>query len=61
MPKFFQCFVSFKLIQTNINYLENIYLKNIYILKKKERRGEEDGEKSYGKIVNIAITMLFDK
>ena len=63
MPKFFQCFVSFKLIQTNINYLENIYLKKIYIyiLKKKESRGEEDGEKSYGKIVIIAITMLFDK
>ena len=41
MPKFFQCFVSFKLIQTNINYLENIYLKKkkyIYIYIKEERK-----------------------
>ena len=56
MPKYFQCFASFKLIQTNINYLENIYLK-----KKKKRSGEDDREKNYGKIVIIAITMLFDK
>ena len=35
MPKYFQCFASFKLIQTNINYLENIYLKK-YIKKKKK-------------------------
>ena len=41
MPKFFQCFASFKLIQKNINYLENICLKinKIYIKKRKKKEG----------------------
>ena len=45
MPKYFQCFASFKLIQTNINYLENIYLKNIYLKKKKKEAVRTIGRK----------------
>ena len=39
---------------------KHIFKKNI-LKKKKKRSGEDDREKNYGKIVIIAITMLFDK